>query len=320
MNQARFRSRNQEFWTGFAHQLHLLDRRKADRPAEFPEQYRRVCQHLALARHRGYTADLIERLNDLAVRGHHHLYRRPTALFSRMGLFIARDFPRAVRAEWRVVLLAALLFYGPFAGMIGAIQVWPDLVYSVVDPAQVAMMEEMYDPAAETFERESDSDLFMFGFYIRNNIGIAFRTFAGGVFAGLGSGFFLVFNGLVIGAVAGHLTHIGYSETFWQFVVTHGAFELTAIVLAGAAGLRLGLAFIAPGRFTRTEALRDAARRATPILYGFTLFLVIAAFIEAFWSSTPELGVVRVIVGVPLWVLVHAYFALAGRTWGFRGS
>lgn len=317
MNQARFHNQNEAFWAAFSQGLHLLDKRKAEQPAKFPEEYRRICQHLALARHRGYTSDLVDRLNDLAVRGHHHLYRRPASLFGRMGLFIARDFPRAVRAEWRLVLLSAVLFYGPFFGMIGAIQIEPDLVYGVLDPGMVAQMEAMYDPSSQAFrDRQADSDLYMFGFYIKNNIGIAFRTFAGGVFAGIGSSFILLYNGLFIGAAAGHLTEIGYTSTFWQFVVTHGAFELTAIILAGTAGLRLGLAFISPGRHSRSQALREAARKATPILYGFTLFLVIAAFIEAFWSSTHWLGPVRYYVGIPMWVVVHAYLGLAGRTWG----
>ena len=99
----------------------------------------------------------------------------------------------------------------------------------------------------------------MFGFYIRNNIGIAFQCFAGGIFAGLGSLFFLAFNGVAAGSPAGYLTARGHGETFYSFVVTHGAFELTAIVLAGAAGLRLGHALLVPGRHTRRAALERAA-------------------------------------------------------------
>ena len=88
----------------------------------------------------------------------------------------------------------------------------------------------------------------------------------------------------MIGAVAGYLTQLGYSETFWSFVIGHGAFELTAIALAGAAGLKLGWALLAPGRLPRGEALRLAAIRAVRLLGGAALFLLIAAFIEAYWS------------------------------------
>ena len=116
----------------------------------------------------------------------------------------------------------------------------------------------------------------MFGFYIRNNIGVAFQCFAGGLFAGLGTLFFLAYNGAFSGAIAGYLTERGLSSTFYSFVATHSAFELTAIVLSGAAGLRIGHALLAPGRRPRRRrsswptresavaALRrdgDAARR-----------------------------------------------------------
>ncbi len=125
----------------------------------------------------------------------------------------------------------------------------------------------------------------MFGFYIMNNIGIAFQTFASGVLLGLGSLFFLLFNGLMIGSVAGHLTQIGYVQTFWPFVIGHGAFELTAITFAGAAGLKLGWALLAPGRLTRGEALRLAARRSVQLIAGVIVLLLLAAFTEACWSS-----------------------------------
>ncbi|PAK99903.1 hypothetical protein B8W90_14245, partial [Staphylococcus hominis] len=70
----------------------------------------------------------------------------------------------------------------------------------------------------------------MFGYYIMNNISIGLRTFASGLLAGLGTVLVLLFNGLTIGAAAGHLQHIGHGDPFWRFVCGHGAFELTAIV------------------------------------------------------------------------------------------
>ena len=179
-------------------------------------------------------------------------------------------------------------------------------------------MERMYDPDARRLgrfsERGSGDDWVMFGFYIMNNIGIAFQTFASGLLLGLGSLFFLLFNGLMIGGVAGHLTRIGYGEPFWSFVIGHGAFELTAIALAGAAGFKLGWALLAPGRLPRGEALRLAASKAIQLVCGVILFLLLAAFIEAFWSSTTFASPnIKYIVGAGLWVLVLSYLLLAGR-------
>ncbi len=179
-------------------------------------------------------------------------------------------------------------------------------------------MERMYDPDARRIgrfgERDAGDDWMMFGFYIMNNIGIAFQTFASGLLLSLGSLFFLLFNGLMIGAVAGHLTRIGYSETFWSFVVGHGAFELTAIALAGAAGLKLGWALLAPGRLRRGQALRQAASQAIQLVAGVILFLLLAAFIEAFWSSKADLpDLVRFPLAAALWIATFWWLAMGGR-------
>ncbi|WP_309476022.1 stage II sporulation protein M, partial [Escherichia coli] len=79
-----------------------------------------------------------------------------------------------------------------------------------------------------------------------NNISIGLRTFAGGLLAGVGTILVLIANGVNIGAVAGHLQAIGHGDPFWRFVAGHAPLELTAIVIAGGAGLRLGLGLVAP--------------------------------------------------------------------------
>jgi len=114
--------------------------------------------------------------------------------------------------------------------------------------------------------------------------------------------------------VAGYLTARGHGENFYSFVVTHGAFELTAIVLAGAAGLRLGHALLAPGRRTRLEALKHAAGDAIVVVYGVIGMLVLAAAIEAFWSSARwVLPWVKYTVGALCWALVAAYLGWQGK-------
>jgi len=321
MKQSLFESRHQLEWQCFSAQLEQLERGQA-RPgdcASFPQDYRRLCLHLALAEERGYSSFLIDPLQQLALRGHQQLYRQRSPLGANVLAFILAGFPRLVREQWRFVLVAALLFFGSLIGIGLLVYLFPQLIYSVVSPQQVSNLQSMFDPDAsrlgQVVERASSDDWVMFGYYIMNNIGIAFQTFASGLLFGLGSVFFLLFNGLLIGAIAGHLTQIGYGATFWSFVIGHGAFELTAIALAGAAGLKLGWALIAPGRLPRVEALLQAARISVQLICGVMLFLLIAAFIEAYWSSltwaTPQ---TKYLVGIALWLLVAAYLGLAGRT------
>ncbi|PMV23097.1 MULTISPECIES: stage II sporulation protein M [unclassified Pseudomonas] len=320
MKQSLFESRHQRQWQAFAEQLKQLEQgqAKAGDVADFPHQYRRLCQHLALAQERGYSSYLVDPLQQLALRGHQQLYRHRSQLAANALSFVLADFPRLVREQWRFVLIASLLFFGSLVGIALLVYLFPDLIYSIVSPQQVAEMQGMYDPDASRLgraaERASSEDWMMFGYYVMHNIGIAFQTFAAGLVFGLGSVFFLVFNGLIIGTVSGHLTEIGYGQTFWSFVIGHGAFELTAIALAGAAGLQLGWALVAPGQLTRGESLRLAARKSVQMLCGVMIFLLIAAFIEAYWSSTTVITPwVKYLVGAVLWLLVGTYLGFAGR-------
>ncbi len=313
MRQAPFEAAHTREWDEFEA---FLEKKPAFDAAEMPRRYRRVCQSLALAADRQYSPALVDRLNRLALRGHHALYENRRRETQRVLEFLAAGFPALVRREWRLVLAASLLFFGPLVGLAAALQVFPEFVHYLLRPEQIAGVHEMYDPAARRLGmREADTNLMMFGFYVWNNVGIGFQTFAGGLLAGVGSIWFLGSNGLVLGAVAGYLTQIGYVETFWSFVAGHSSWELIAIALSGAAGLRLGLAVIAPGRLTRKAALVAAARPAVQIMYGAALLFLVAAFVEAFWS--PLTGVpfeVKLGVGAAGWALLLAYFALAGRS------
>ncbi|MCR3863856.1 stage II sporulation protein M, partial [Pseudomonas aeruginosa] len=248
MKQSLFEQRHQAAWQRFDKRLAFLEKGKKLEGSsdDFAADYRRLCQQLALAQERGYSSHLIDQLQQLAMRGHQQFYRHRSHLGSRILGFLLAGLPRLVREEWRSIAVASLLFYGSALLMGLLVYHFPDLIYSVVSPDKVSEMESMYAPETTRLgplgARDTSDDWEMFGFYIMNNIGIAFQTFASGVLLGLGSLFFLLFNGLMIGSVAGHLTQIGYVQTFWPFVIGHGAFELTAITFAGAAGLKLGWA------------------------------------------------------------------------------
>jgi len=314
MRQAPFEATHARQWQEF--EL-FLDGKKTlpFDPAQMPERYRRICYDLALAQDRRYSPDLVDRLNRLALRGHHLLYENRRRQTGRVVGFVLGGFARLVRAEWRVVAAAAALFFGPLALLIGVLQVYPEFVHYLLAPEQIAQFHAMYDPGNKRLGmREADSSLQMFGFYIWNNVRIGFQTFAGGLAFGVGSIWFLASNGVVIGAVAGYLTEIGYARTFWSFVAGHSSFELIAIVLSGTAGLRLGLAVIAPGDLSRKAALVAAAKPAVRVMYGAAVLFLIAAFVEAFWSPHTAIPFgAKIAVGAAGWVLLASYFAFAGR-------
>lgn len=322
MKQEQFEALHRNEWEQFEDWLSVLSgsrkqlRQEASQRKSYPALYRRVCHHLALARARRYSTGLQQKLNHMALEGHQYLYRQQDRVLLGIARFLAYGFPRAVRDHGRYLLLSCLMFFATGIATGLALIWYPDLIFSIMEPSYVENMERMYDPANDVLGRErgSDSDVMMFGYYIFNNVSIGFRTFAGGLLFGLGTVFFLVFNGLVIGSVAGHLTLAGYVETFWGFVSGHSSFELIAIVLFGAVGLALGRRLIAPGRKPRWLAVRDQARDSLPVIYGATMMLVIAAFVEAFWSSTTWPPVeLKYTVGILLWTLHILYFVVFGR-------
>lgn len=321
MRQQNFEKNHEAQWQQMDNLLKALKTgKKAGVPSgelgQFPQNYRQICHHLALARERQYAPYLVDRLERLVLNGHQYLYRARNFTLAHVLHFVGVLFPSMIRSELRLVLLSFALLYVPTLAMGLAVQQAPQMIYTLVDHEDLVSIEEMYDPNAAHIGRErgSDTDVMMFGHYIKNNIGISFQTFAGGLLYGVGSIFYLMFNGLFFGGLAGHLTRMGYGTTFFPFVIGHGAFELTAIALSGAAGLKMGLALLSPGRKTRLGALRDASQVSIRIMYGVAGMLLIAAFIEAFWSSSQAVPPsVKYGVGTLLWLGVAAYFMLMGR-------
>jgi len=284
-------------------------------PAALPRAYRRLCLCLALAGQRGYSPALVDYLQRMVSDCHQRLYgcaaERPAGLLRLIGV----DFPRRVRSEWRLLLLAALALWGVALGV--GLLVWfqPEWLYSFSSTAELASYKAMYQPGRMHLGRNQESDVLMFGFYVWNNVSICFRTFAGGMVGGLPALLSLVFNGMHMGLIASWLSReAGTRQTFWPFVITHSSFEITGLMLSGMAGLRLGLALIHPGRLGRRQALHGASQAMYPVLVGAALMTVLAAFFEAFWSSAGAVPApFKYAVGAVCWLLVIGFFTLAGR-------
>lgn len=323
MKQIQFEEKYDDFWQKFEYLLNDLEKRKKDSSLldryDFPKQYRIICNHFAIAKQRHYSPILTERLHALVLKGHEQIYRNKPIWFWRLLEFLTGTFPCLLRKHYKVFWLASALFYLPAIAMGISCFKNSEIIYSVMDQNSVADMEYMYDPENKQLgrneERQADTDFYMFGYYIFNNISVGFRTFASGIIFGIGSIFFLFYNGLVIGGVSGYLTHLGFIETFWSFVAGHGSFELTAIVICGMAGLLLARPIFSPGNMKRADALKLAAKDSIQLVMGAAIMLVIAAFIEAFWSPSSFVSSYgKYVVAAILWSIVIVYFTFAGRS------
>lgn len=274
--------------------------------------YRELCADLMQVRSLGFGPDLRRRLDALAARSNNFLYRVPARHGHSAMRGLILDFPALVRREWAFVLTAGVLFWLPLAlGTFGALSI-PNFSERVL-PAE--MLEQMSSSYSDGFGsgRSEGQDAAMSGFYVYNNIGIAFRCFATGVLFGTGSIFFLVYNGLVIGTVIGHVASVGHGRNILTFVGGHSAFELTAIVISGAAGLKLGYSLIATGGLTRIGSLQKAGKPALGLVFGAACMLALAALVEGFWSPSGVRDEIKWAVAVLNAVLVLGTIAFAGR-------
>jgi uncharacterized membrane protein SpoIIM required for sporulation len=146
-----------------------------------------------------------------------------------------------------------------------------------------------------------------------NNIRVTILAFAGGTLLGIFTLYLLAQNGLMLGIIAGAAQSLGFATNLWGFVAAHGTLELSAIFIAGGAGMQLGWAIIRPGLLTRRAALVQASRRAALLLLGCIPILVIAGTIEGFLSPSSLPLAVKLIVSAGSGVLLYSYLLLAGR-------
>jgi uncharacterized membrane protein SpoIIM required for sporulation len=152
----------------------------------------------------------------------------------------------------------------------------------------------------------------MVGFYINHNISIGLQCFAMGILLGIGGLFATMFNAIFLGAVFGHMTASPNAENFFHFVTAHAPFELTAIVLSAAAGMRLGFSLVDTGGLNRRESLLLAGRRSMPTMGAAMLLFFLAALLEGFLSPSPapyELKAAAFSVSV---LLLLIYFVVLG--------
>jgi uncharacterized membrane protein SpoIIM required for sporulation len=285
---------------------------QGDNIARVAALYREICADLMQVQSLGFGPDLRRRLDALAARSNNFLYRTPRHRWAHMLQQITREFPRTVREQWAFVAASSLLFWLPFAiGVIGALS--DERFAERVLPAE--MLEQMSEAYSKGFGegRSEGMDAAMTGFYVYNNIGIAFRCFATGILFGAGSLFFLVYNGLVTGTVLGYVAASGHGRNILTFVCGHSSLELTAIVLSGAAGLMIGHSLLDTRGLTRLGSLRQAGKPAFNLVLGSAGLLALAALVEGFWSPSGAADAVKWIVAAAIAVLVFGYLILGGR-------
>lgn len=244
--------------------------------------YRRAAADLAYVRLRGGDAALVLYLNDLVTRAHGVVYAERGPGAQRLWRFITTGFPRLLRRRAVYILLATALFF--VGGVIGAGLTAANPERGRIFLGERADDTDFYKNLSKT--QTADQMPEMAAFLMQNNIGVAVKAFAFGILGGVPTLLLLFMNGLPIGALAVLQHRAGYDVILWSFLLPHGVPELSAIFIAGGAGMMIGHALVAPGELSRRDAIALAGRDAVRLLFGTVMLFVLAGFIESFLSPS----------------------------------
>jgi uncharacterized membrane protein SpoIIM required for sporulation len=315
----RFIARNQPAWDRLDRLATKAGRRvRGLEPAEVDELvglYQRVSSHLSHARTAYRDPALTGRLTRLVSNANGVVHGARPRAAGAVRDFLAWRFPAAVYQSGRFVAASALLLLVPAVALgawLGSSDAAVDALGS--EAARQAYLEEDFE---EYYSSQPAAD---FASQVTvNNIQVSLLAFATGILLCLPTAAIMAFNGANLGMAAGLFADAGELGKFFGLILPHGLLELTAVVVAGAAGLRLGWAVVAPGDRPRAQAVGEEARQSVVIALGLVVAFVAAGLIEGFVTGRGVPTGLRVAIGVAAWLAFVAWVVVAGRAATARG-
>ncbi len=262
---------------------------------ELPDLYRRITTDAETAYALELSPDIIDYLENLVVGLHNLLFTVKRSYIDDLKKLIFEDFAFSFKRNIIPLTISFILFFGSI--IISTVVVYkdPSLFKAIAgEEAEQQMLNSFSDAAYNS--RSLSDNIYMTGFYIRNNVSIALMSFAVGIIVCIGTLYLLLYNGIMIGASQGFIIGSGYGKNFFDFVTAHSSFELLGICIAAGAGLALGMSILFPGREKRIKSLAYKAREIVPIIITAAFLIGSAAFIEGFLSPTKIPYIIKLIV------------------------
>ena len=324
MDVDRFIALNGDGWQRTAELAQRAGRRRDLSGAEIDELLRRyqdVSLHLSQARTTYRDPALVRRLSTVVAASHAAIHGARVVRLATLRRFFTTTFPAAVWTCRRQMLWATALFWG--TAIVLALLFWkaPDRLDLLIPDSY----QEIYAEQDFVDYYSEDPSVVFFSQVTTNNIRVSILAYALGALAVIPGALILFQNGAAVGVVAGlFLQRDEFWSVFMVYVLPHGLLELTAITLAGGAGLRIGWTLFVPGDRTRGQALGEEGRRSVTVVMGTALAFLVAGLVEGFVTGSPALpAAVKVAVGVVVWVAFLAWVLVGGRravAAGFTGA
>jgi uncharacterized membrane protein SpoIIM required for sporulation len=265
--------------------------------------YRQVAADLSVLRRDETARAHADNVNQLLARAHHIIYSRKKTGWNTLFRFLKDEYPAIFQRQFRYVIASLLVSVG--WGLLGAALTnsRPEFMRHYVGPAMIATMEQhkMWTESIVSVAPQETSHI------MTNNLTVSFVTFAGGIIFGLGTFWFLYINGMMLGVIAAACHQYGMSIPLWSFVAPHGSLELPAIIIAGAAGFRIGHAMLFPGGYRWKESVAKGGIEATRLVAGVIPMLVVAGCLEGFFSPSHAPVWLKFTVGGLLFTLLLSW-------------
>lgn len=311
----RFIDERKNNWQRLEELLKMLDRRslrhlRRDEVRELGRIYRRTASDLAIARAESRDPRLINYLNNLVIRAHGRIYQADAQGGSRIKNFFTREFPQTFRRTWRYTAVA----FGVFAvfSVIGFLGTQYDPDFSEVLGVPPGFREGAIEAKVRWWEDLNEANQVGASSIFTHNIQVTIYTFAFGAMFGVGTLFYLAFNGAVIASVVALTYRAGFGNELLTFMAGHGVIELSCIFMAGGAGLLIGTALLMPGDLSRADAFKSRGKDAVRLMMGVAVLLVVAGIIEGFISPAPISPKIKISVAVLTGLALYSYLLFVG--------
>ena len=285
MREAAFVKQNEQRWESFEA---LLNRAQQANPDQLAEYFVQLTDDLAYAQTHYPKSNTATYLNNLTAKVHQAIYRNKREDRNRIVTFWKEELPQLYYEARRPLLYAFLIF--ALSVLVGALSTAHDdtFVRLILGDAYVNMTLkniEQGDPMA-VYKSMHQSDMFFAITF--NNVRVSFIAFVMGLLVSAGTGFILFYNGVMLGAFQYFFYQKGLLVTSFLTIWIHGTLEISAIVLAGAAGLVMGNSILFPGTYPRMESFRRGARRGLKMVIGLVPIFIVAGFLESFVTRLTE--------------------------------
>jgi uncharacterized membrane protein SpoIIM required for sporulation len=277
-----------------------------------PRRSSRTRTHLpALARAESRDPRLVNYLNSLVIRAHGRIYRADAQGGKKIRRYFTHELPQTFRRTWRYTFVAFGVFF--IFAVLSFVGTKYDPEFSELVGVNPAFRELYIETKTHWWESLNKQNQIGASGIMTNNIQVTIYTFAFGALAGIGTLFYMAFNGANIASVLALTYKAGFGNDLVTFMVAHGVIELSCIFIAGGAGLLIGSAMLMPGDLTRGDALRTRGMEAVRLMLGVALLLVVAGIIEGFISPAPIDARIKYSIAAITGLALYSYLLFVGH-------